>query len=55
MFEYHGWATLRDTQDEWSTAGAADDLSKPAYDAVTAAIAGGRLGDLGDEAREGNS
>ncbi|GAA1595595.1 Imm7 family immunity protein [Kribbella karoonensis] len=39
MFEYHGWATLRDTQDDWDRSGPADDLSQSTYDAVAAAIA----------------
>ncbi|WP_328999950.1 immunity 7 family protein [Kribbella sp. NBC_00709] len=39
VFEYHGWATLRDSRDDWARSGPADDLSKAAYDAVTEAIA----------------
>ena len=39
MFEYHGWATLRDAQDDWDRSGPADDLSQRAYDAVADAIA----------------
>ncbi|NIK59388.1 Imm7 family immunity protein [Kribbella shirazensis] len=39
VFEYHGWATLRDSQDDWTTGEAADNLSKTAYDAVASAIA----------------
>ena len=37
MFEYHGWATLRDAQDAFG--GKADDLSQGAYDAVLKEIA----------------
>ncbi|TDW22204.1 Imm7 family immunity protein [Kribbella kalugense] len=40
MFEYHGWATLRDSQDAFG--GKADDLSQAAYDAVVQEIAGVR-------------
>ncbi|TCO28188.1 immunity protein 7 of polymorphic toxin system [Kribbella steppae] len=32
MFEYHGWATVRDSQEAFG--GKADDLSHGAYDAV---------------------
>jgi hypothetical protein len=37
VFEYHGWATLRDSADSFG--GQADDLSHAAYDAVTREIA----------------
>ena len=38
MFEYHGWATIRDTQDTFG--GKADDLSQSAYDAVVRELTG---------------
>jgi hypothetical protein len=37
VFEYHGWATIRDAQDAFG--GKADDLSEDGYDAVTREIA----------------
>ncbi|MGW7683049.1 Imm7 family immunity protein [Kribbella sp. NPDC054772] len=37
MFEYHGWATLRDSEDGYD--GAADDLTHATYDAVQKEIA----------------
>jgi hypothetical protein len=40
MFEYHGWATIRDAEDAFG--GKADDLSQGAYDAVLKELAGVR-------------
>ncbi|MEI8412009.1 Imm7 family immunity protein [Kribbella sp. CCNWLY201] len=38
VFEYHGWATVRDSQD--ALGGKADNLSQDAYDAVLKELAG---------------
>jgi hypothetical protein len=43
VFEYHGWATLRDSLDAFSS-GTADDLSESAYDAVAKELADVRNG-----------